>query len=116
MAANDVAAATARAQLRRTRARGLLRNILRSPMVRAVHQPRCHCWLEPPLQVHSWTRAPLAVEAPLTSRQSPDWTPVMVPLEFRFHCWLGWPLPDQMMTLVPLGVPLAFASRHMLPE
>ena len=47
-----------------------------------------HCWLEPPLQVHSSTGAPLAVPAPVTSRHSPDWTPVMVPLALTCHCWL----------------------------
>src|ERR671937_437195 len=43
--------------------------------------PSVHCWLDWPLQVHSSTRAPLAVLAPVTSRHSPDWTPVIVPLE-----------------------------------
>src|SRR6185437_601363 len=72
--------------------------------------PRVHCWLLPPLQDHSSTSAPLAVDAPVTSRQRPDWTPVMVPLALRFHCWLVWPLQDQMMALVPLPL----ASRHMV--
>ena len=52
---------------------------------------------------------------PPASRHSPDWTPVMVPLELRFHCWLAWPLQSQMMTAVPLLVPWPLASRHLLP-
>src|SRR4051812_8720019 len=43
------------------------------------------CWLTP-VQDHSCTRAPLAVEPPVTSRHRPDSTPVMAPLESRFHC------------------------------
>src|SRR5579884_3266591 len=76
--------------------------------------PRVHCWLLPPLQAHSSTRAPLAVDAPVTSRHRPDWAPVMVPLELKFHCWLDWPLHDQMMTFVPLVVPWPLASRHIV--
>src|SRR6266567_864064 len=71
-----------------------------------------HCWLVPPLQVHSSTRAPLAVEAAVTSRQSPDWALVMVPLALKVHCWLFWPLQDHTMALVPLVVPWPLASRH----
>src|ERR1700738_4402344 len=66
--------------------------------------PRVHCWLLPPLQVHSSTRAPLAVEAPVTSRQSPDCTPVTVPFGLRFHCWLAPPLQVQVSTFVPAVV------------
>ena len=55
----------------------------------AIHPVRFHCWLLPPLQVQSWTRAPSAVEAPLTSRHRPDWVPVMVPLQLTVHCWLA---------------------------
>jgi hypothetical protein len=58
---------------------------------------------------------PLAVPAALASRQSPDWTPVMVPSGLTFHCWLFWPLQSQTMTWVPLVVPLPLASRHLLP-
>jgi hypothetical protein len=58
---------------------------------------------------------PLAVAAPSASRHSPDWTPVMVPLELTFHCWLVWPLQSQIMTAVPLVVPWLLASRHLLP-
>src|SRR5437764_15324716 len=74
-----------------------------------------HCWLLWPVQAQSSTRAPLAVEAPVTSRHSPDCTPVMVPLELTFHCWLVWPLQSQMITVVPLVVPFPLASRHLLP-
>src|SRR6185369_12205101 len=75
-----------------------------------------HCWLVPPLQVQRMILVPLAVAAPLASTQSPDWTPVMVPLVLRFHCWLVWPLQSQMMTVVPLVVPRPLASRHLLPR
>src|SRR5437870_5472136 len=74
--------------------------------------PSVHCWLLWPLQPKSWTLAPSAVEAPVTSRHSPDWTPVTVPLELRFHCWLVCPLHGQMITGVPLVVPRPEASRH----
>jgi hypothetical protein len=74
-----------------------------------------HRWLLPPLQVHSSTRVPLAVPAPMASRQSPDWTPVTTPLGLTSHCWLGWPLQDQTMTLVPGLVPAPLASRQSLP-
>src|SRR4051795_11856797 len=74
-----------------------------------------HCWLAPPLQAQRMSFVPLAVPAPLASRQSPDCTPVMVPLALTFHCWLVWPLQSQMITWVPLVVPLPLASRHLLP-
>src|SRR5579884_3524648 len=80
--------------------------------LRAHGYPRFHCWLLPPLQVHSSTSAPSAVDAPVTSRQSPDCAPVMVPLELKFHCWLLWPLQGQMITFVPLVVPWPLASRQ----
>ena len=63
-----------------------------------------HCWLLPPLQVHSSTRAPSAVDAPVTSRHSPDCAPVIVPLELKFHCWLACPLHDQ--TMITSGLPV----------
>src|SRR6476619_4230570 len=78
--------------------------------------PDCrHCWLLPPLQDHRISLVPLAVAAPLASRQRPDCTPVMVPSELRFHCWLVWPLQSQMITWVPLVVPRPLASRHLPP-
>src|ERR1041384_6791377 len=55
-------------------------------------QFRLHCWLPPLLQDHSCTSAPLAVDAPDTSRHRPDCTPVIVPLALTFHCWFAWPL------------------------
>src|SRR3954471_18865249 len=76
--------------------------------------PSFHCWLLPPLQVHNSTRAPSAVDPPVTSRQSPDWTPVIVPLELTVHCWLVPPLQAQMIALVPAVVPLPLASRHIV--
>ncbi|GAA1558971.1 hypothetical protein GCM10009827_095010 [Dactylosporangium maewongense] len=36
-----------------------------------------HRWLVRPVQSHSCVCAPLAVEAPLTSRHRPDWAPTM---------------------------------------
>src|SRR4029078_3597097 len=75
-----------------------------------------HCWLPPPVQAHSWILVPLAVPAPLASRHSPDWTPVMVPLAFTFHCWLVPPWQSQMIAAVPLLVPAPKASRHLLPS
>lgn len=60
----------------------------RSPgQQRARCQPRFHFWLAPPLQVHSWTRAPLAVACPLKSGHSRDWTPTMVPSLDSIHRW-----------------------------
>src|SRR5215207_5381115 len=74
-----------------------------------------HCWLLCPLQAQSTMFVPLPVPCPVASRQSPDWTPVIVALEFTFHCWLLWPWQSQMIGLVPLPVPLPSASRHLLP-
>src|SRR5690242_13589616 len=76
---------------------------------------RLHCWLLWPLQVQRMIFVPLAVPAPFASRQSPDWTPVIVPPAFTLHCWLGCPLQSQMMTAVPGLVPCPEASRHLLP-
>jgi len=56
--------------------------------------PRDHCWLLPPLQVHSSTSAPLAVPAPVTSRHRPERALVTLPLDWKFHCWLSWPLHE----------------------
>src|SRR5947208_6430044 len=77
---------------------------------------RVHRWLLPPLQVHSSSRVPLAVPAPVASRQSPDCTPVMVPFALTVHFWLVWPLHGQMIALVPGLVPLALASRQSPPK
>ena len=72
-------------------------------------------------RLQRWILVPLAVPAPLASRQSPDWTPVMVPLALRFHCWLAWPLQSQMITAVPLlralaaGVQALVAVHRQLP-
>ena len=46
---------------------------------------RVHFWLLPPLQVHSSSGVPLAAPAPVASRQSPDWTPVMLPSACTVH-------------------------------
>jgi hypothetical protein len=76
---------------------------------------RVQCWFDPPLQVQMSTRVPLAVPAPVTSRHSPDPTPVMVPLLLRVHCWLVPPLQSQMSTLLPGEVAAPATSRHLLP-
>src|SRR5260370_23536969 len=73
------------------------------------------CWWDPPLQVQMSIRAPLAVPAPTTSRQSPDPTPVTVPLLLRVHCWFVPPLQSQMSTLLPGEVAAPATSRHLLP-
>src|SRR5688572_1048244 len=58
------------------------------------------------------TAVPLAVAAPLTSRHSPDWTLLIVPLVLTVHCWLVPPVQSQIRTTVPAGA-LAGASRHL---
>src|SRR5207237_2759657 len=68
-------------------------------------QLRIHCWLLPPLQVHSSICVPFAVPAPVASRHRPDWTPVMEPSALTDHCWLAPPSQVQMSTLVPGLVP-----------
>src|SRR5437773_5191757 len=50
---------------------------------------------------------PLEVPPPATSRQSPDWTPTMVPLDFTVHFWLAPPVHAQRSTGVPGAVPCA---------
>src|SRR4051794_15592131 len=67
-------------------------------------QPRIHCWLLPPLQVQISTAVPLAVPAPLTSRHSPDPTPVIVPSAFARHCWPVPPLQVRIRARVPAEV------------
>src|SRR5689334_11881457 len=57
-----------------------------------------HCWLPPPLQVQISTAVPLAVAAPVTSRQRPDSTPTIVPSAFHCHFWLAPPLQVQIWT------------------
>src|SRR6266516_1397796 len=56
---------------------------------------------------------PLEVPPPATSRQSPDWTPTMVPLDFTVHSWLAPPLQVQISTFVPGLVCLSRTSRHL---
>src|SRR6266516_2511251 len=55
---------------------------------------------------------PLEVPPPATSRQSPDWTPTMVPLDFTVHFWLAPPVHVQRSTGVPGAVPAPETSRH----
>src|SRR5258708_22297621 len=50
----------------------------------------------PPLQVQISTAVPLAVPAPVTSRQRPDSRPTTVPSELRVHCWFAPPLQSQI--------------------
>src|SRR3954447_19680407 len=80
---------------------------------RTRRQLRVHFWLAPPVHVQSSTSVPLAVASPVTSRHSPDCTPVTVPSALRFHCWLAPPVQSQITTLVPGAVPLPSASRHL---
>ena len=51
-----------------------------------------HFWLPPPVHVQVWTLVPRAVLPPVTSRQSPDWTPTMVWSALTRHFWLGPPV------------------------
>src|ERR1041384_1300247 len=78
-------------------------------------QPSFHCWLLCPVQFHSSILAPSAVDPPVTSRQSPDCAPVIVPFALRVHCWLAPPLQSQICTGVPAAVWLPVASRHFVP-
>src|SRR5882757_11267271 len=75
---------------------------------------RVQCWLDPPVQVQMSARVPLAVPPPVTSRQSPDPTPVMVPLLLRVHCWFVPPVQGQMSTVLPGEVAAPVTSRHLL--
>src|SRR5256886_10238465 len=83
------------------------------------NQRRDHCWLAPPLQVHSSTATPstlpAAVSPPVTSRHRPDCTPVTVPSGFSRHCWFGPPLQVHSSTLVPGAVWLPKASTYWVP-
>src|ERR1700679_1274032 len=79
----------------------------------ARSQPRVHCRLLPPLQVRSSTRAPLAVDFPVTSRHRPDCSPVIVPLELRFHSWFAPPVQCQISWSVPRVVVEPVSSRHL---
>src|SRR5436305_904796 len=87
----------------------------------ALGDPDCeadrpvHFWLLPPLHVQISTEVPLAVPAPVTSRQSPEPTPTIVPSELTRHCWLVPPLQLQISTLVPAVVARPGTSRHLLP-
>ncbi len=74
-----------------------------------------HFWLLPPVHVQSPTAVLLAVPAPVTSKQSPDSTPTIVPSAFTRHCWFAAPLQDQICTRVPGVVAWFGTSRHLLP-
>jgi hypothetical protein len=71
--------------------------------------------LAPPLQVQILTVVPLAVAAPVTSRQRPDSTPTIVPSAFTVHLWLAPPLQSKMVTAEPGAVACAVTSRHFVP-
>ena len=49
-----------------------------------------HFWFAPPVQSHSWSLAPSAVELPVTSRHLPRAR--IVPSEPTVHCWAAVPL------------------------
>jgi hypothetical protein len=51
-----------------------------------------HFWLPCPLHVHIAIAEPLAVLPAVTSRQSPDCTPVMLPSVLSRHFWLAPPV------------------------
>src|SRR5581483_1388175 len=74
-----------------------------------------HCWLLPPLQSHISILAPFVVDAPVTSRHSPDWTPTMVPSALNRHCWLVPPVQSQMTAVAPRVVAPPNTSMHLLP-
>src|SRR4051812_41821895 len=76
---------------------------------------RLHCWLVPPLQVQISTSTPLAVPAPVTSRQSPDCTPTIVPVGLTVQRWLAAPVQSEMSTAVPAAVPWLRTFRHFVP-
>src|SRR5512146_3248816 len=73
----------------------------------------CHCWLLPPLQVHSSMRVPLLKLAPVMSMQPPAM--VRVPLLLTVQFWAA-ALPSQshICTLVPLAPLPLLSSTHLL--
>ena len=61
------------------------------------------------------TLVPFAVAAPLTSRHSPDWTFVSVPLLLTFHFWLSAPVQLAMIAFAPCPVPEVSRQRRESP-
>src|SRR6266581_4761695 len=68
-----------------------------------AHQGRCHCWLLPPLQVHSTSWVPLVVLNPGSSRHLPEAGLTSSPFT-ACHCWLAPPLQVHHSMRVPLAV------------
>src|ERR1700745_3369563 len=74
----------------------------------------CHCWLPPPLQVHSSTRVPLLKLAPVMSRQPPSMVTVPLLLTVQF-CAAALPSQSHIWTLVPLAPLPLLSSTHLAP-
>src|SRR5690242_21160532 len=74
----------------------------------------CHCWLEPPLQVHSSTRVPLLKLAPVMSMQPPSMVKVPLLLTVQF-CAAALPSQSHICTLVPLAPLPLLSSTHLAP-
>ena len=85
-----------------------------------------HSSLAPPLQVHSWIFAPLAVPLLTMFRHlpwisiAPSWLRPASPTSpgevagGKDHCWLGSPLVHcQIWILLPLAELLSVSSRHL---
>src|SRR6266545_4222076 len=68
-------------------------------------------WAPVPLQSHSWTRVPLVVPPPLTSRHL--LSARSVPSVPTVHTWALVPLQSHSWVSVPLPVPLNVTSRHL---
>src|SRR5690242_6103042 len=58
------------------------------------------------------TAVPLAVPLPLTSRQRPDWTLLIVPSALRFQRWFAPPWQSHSCARAP-AVALVGESRHL---
>src|ERR1700722_577229 len=72
----------------------------------------CHCWLAPPLQVHSSIRVPLLVLAPVMSMQPPSI--VSVPLLFTVQfCAAVLPSQSHICTLLALAPLPLLLSTHL---
>src|SRR6476469_7806979 len=75
-----------------------------------------HFWLVCPLQVHMPTTVLLSVCLPVTSRQSADCTPVIVPLALIFHRWFAPPLHPAICTLAGAVVSWPATSKHIVSK
>src|SRR6476469_6166104 len=71
-----------------------------------------HCWLPPPLQVHSSTRVPLLKLAPVMSMQPPSMVRVPLVLTVQF-CAAALPSQSHICTLVPFAPLPLLSSTHL---